>query len=178
MKQIYIISNNSFLQEALSSLKLDNMKFSTHSKFKPGADLYIVEQALPEKLPQILITTPVKLILLIEQLRNAFSNHIVTLDSSGKLLLNLKKRIIIFNDIEINLTEVECAILKCLSEFGEQGCNKEELAKRVLGYEESVKSTSIENHIYKLRQKIKTCSPQELIVTTKQGYAIYGSIAN
>ena len=169
MKKVCIISSRSFLEEALyTSFELRLIHFQTMNKYKEGAHLYLSAVDIPT-IEKILIKPPIKLVDLIEQIKNYFRNNSIML---GNFLLEPQKRILVIGAQEIALTEIECKILQQLYNFPDEPQSKDKLEKQVLGYVKNVQSTSIENHIYKLRQKIKEFSAQELILTTKNGYKI------
>ena len=75
---------------------------------------------------------------------------------------------------DIKLTGKETKILCYLLRFRGQAISRKDLLKHVWGYSENVISHTVETHIYRLRQKMKTAeSPANLVVTQSDGYAIY-----
>src|SRR3954470_21843027 len=132
MKKVFIISQKPFLEETLNSAaELSGIiGCTTHKDFKAGADLYITEHGLAGNVPQLLIQSPLKLSHLIERVKSFFNNSVIQLDARGEFALNIQKRLVIVNGREINLTEVECAILKHLHEVKDKVQSKEELASR------------------------------------------------
>ena len=76
------------------------------------------------------------------------------------------------NKKNINLTEKECDILNCL--FEEKSyITKKNLLQKVWGFNENVKTRTLETHIYRLRKKIKDrFGLKQFITTNKDSYKL------
>lgn len=74
---------------------------------------------------------------------------------------------------DIDLTEKEYTLLKCLIEVYPGVCSKEELLEKVWGYNSGVETQTLETHIYRLRQKLKNISGDaDLVESTAEGYVL------
>ena len=74
----------------------------------------------------------------------------------GPFVFFPEKKVITFNDqADIELTEKEVGILKCLLNSGEEIVDKDEILKQVWNYNPSVTTHTLETHIYRLRQKLE-----------------------
>lgn len=81
-----------------------------------------------------------------------------------------QRRLVFQDSAPITLTEKEVELLTCL--HGEQSTplSRESLLKKVWGYGDGITTHTIETHIYKLKQKLKTLSKKEVIMLNKEGY--------
>ena len=71
----------------------------------------------------------------------------------------------------IDITEKEAAILKYLADSGSV-TSRDEMIKNVWGYADSTDSKTVENHIYRLRNKITEAYGQDIILTETNGYRL------
>ena len=83
--------------------------------------------------------------------------------------LDTTKNIISRNGKNLNLTEKESAILKYLAQ-NNGPATRDAMLKTIWGYSEAVDSKTLENHIYRLRQKISATFAHEIIITADNGY--------
>jgi len=84
-----------------------------------------------------------------------------------------KKVIILNNQTNIELTEKEAGILKCLLTTDKEIVDKEILLKQVWDYNPSVTTHTLETHIYRLRQKLEIDqSIPRLIISKGGGFTI------
>ena len=74
---------------------------------------------------------------------------------------------------DIELTEKEVGILKCLLSSGEEIVDKDEILKQVWNYSSDVTTHTLETHIYRLRQKLEIDpSIPRLIISKGGGFKI------
>ena len=92
----------------------------------------------------------------------------------GPFVFFPEKKVIKFNDQpDIELTEKEVNILKCLLSSGEEIVDKDEILKQVWNYNLGVTTHTLESHIYRLRQKLeKDPSIPRLIISEGGGFKI------
>lgn len=86
------------------------------------------------------------------------------------LNLDISKNTLSKDDISISITEKEAAILKYLAENRE--ASRDELIKNVWNYADSADSKTVENHIYRLRNKITEAFSEEVIITEGSSYKL------
>ena len=76
-------------------------------------------------------------------------------------------------DKEIRLTEKETSILELLYFSDDQVVRRDALLDTVWGYKASVRTHTLETHIYRLRQKIETVpSESKILITEAGGYRL------
>ena len=92
----------------------------------------------------------------------------------GPFLFFPEKKVIKFVDQpNIELTEKEVSILKCLLSHGEEPVDRKKLLKQVWNYNLDVTTHTLESHIYRLRQKLETDpSIPRLIISEGGGFKI------
>ena len=88
----------------------------------------------------------------------------------GPFVFFPEKKIITFNDqTDIELTEKEVGILKCLLSSGEEIADKDEILKQVWNYNPGVTTHTLETHIYRLRQKLEISPSTPRIIVSESG---------
>ena len=92
----------------------------------------------------------------------------------GPFVFFPENKVIKFNDQpDIDLTEKEVSILKCLLSHGKESVDREKLLKQVWNYNLGVTTHTLESHIYRLRQKLETDpSIPRLIISEGGGFKI------
>ena len=92
----------------------------------------------------------------------------------GPFVFFPENKVIKFNDQpDIELTEKEVSILKCLLSHGKESVDREKLLKQVWNYNLGVTTHTLESHIYRLRQKLETDpSIPRLIISEGGGFKI------
>ena len=81
-----------------------------------------------------------------------------------------EKKVIKFNDQpDIELTEKEVGILKCLLSHGEEPVDRKKLLKQVWNYNPGVTTHTLETHIYRLRQKLEISPSAPRIIVSEGG---------
>ena len=92
----------------------------------------------------------------------------------GPFVFFPENKVIKFNDQpDIDLTEKEVSILKCLLSNGKESVDREKLLKQVWNYNLGVTTHTLESHIYRLRQKLETDpSIPRLIISEGGGFKI------
>jgi DNA-binding response OmpR family regulator len=80
----------------------------------------------------------------------------------------------------IHLTIKEVALLRSLYRAGNRVVDRQELLDQVWGYHASVRTHTLETHIYRLRQKIERVPTQpRLLLRRRKGYCLkVGQIAD
>ena len=74
---------------------------------------------------------------------------------------------------EIELTEKEVGILRCILSTDEEFVDREKLLKQVWNYNPDVTTHTLDTHIYRLRQKLeKDPSIPRLIISEGGGFKI------
>ena len=73
---------------------------------------------------------------------------------------------------KVILTEKESTILKYLYRAHPACVSKEELLAEVWGFQNGLSTHTVETHIYRLRQKVKRLTGDNVIVTTTDGYSL------
>lgn len=69
------------------------------------------------------------------------------------------------------LTDKECFIIKALADANSSPLAKTELLKKVWGYAENIETSTLETHVYRLRQKLSiSLGKSDLIVFQDGGY--------
>ncbi len=69
----------------------------------------------------------------------------------------------------LTLTDKEVQLLMCLSETGKAGIDREELLKRVWGFEPDINTHTLETHIYRLRTKLRELAGDALSIEITDG---------
>ena len=88
----------------------------------------------------------------------------------GPFVFFPEKKIITFNgQADIELTEKEVGILKCLLSSGEEIVDKDEILKQVWNYNPGVTTHTLETHIYRLRQKLEISPATPRIIVSERG---------
>lgn len=88
----------------------------------------------------------------------------------GPFVFFPEKKIITFNDqVDIELTEKEVGILKCLLSSGKEIVDKDEILKQVWNYNPGVTTHTLETHIYRLRQKLEICPSIPRVIVSEGG---------
>ena len=88
----------------------------------------------------------------------------------GPFVFFPEKKIITFNDqADIELTEKEVGILKCLLSSGEEIVDKDEILKQVWNYNPGVTTHTLETHIYRLRQKLEISPLTPRVIVSEGG---------
>jgi two-component SAPR family response regulator len=82
----------------------------------------------------------------------------VIIDKAGKLITKL--------------TEKESSILKYLIEKNSQGATSTDLLQDIWGYNKNTETTTVETHIYKLKNKLTKAGLIDIINTTDKKYYI------
>ncbi len=88
----------------------------------------------------------------------------------GPFIFFPEKKIITFNgQADIELTEKEVGILKCLLSSGEEIIDKDEILKQVWNYNPGVTTHTLETHVYRLRQKLEISPSTPRIIVSEGG---------
>jgi hypothetical protein len=71
-----------------------------------------------------------------------------------------------------DLTDKEMQLLQHIAGAGRRGITREDLLKRVWGFEEDLNTHTLETHIYRLRGKFKEISGKEIIEAVEGKYKL------
>ena len=152
---------------------IDNIDFN----FKEIEDYIVISQnKIPEIKKQLVIKTfPIKLDKFIEILNITFLKQEYNFQSNisiGKYELNLNSRILSFDGVNLNLTEMESNLILYLKNSNEPSSIKK-LQKNVWRHMPDLETHTVETHIYRLRKKIKDkFQDDNFIKSLKDGYQV------
>ena len=123
--------------------------------------------------------TPVRIGSLTESIKNFINRQISHEEMAaiilGDIELNPKTSQLIKGDTSVRLTEKEMDILLYIHKFidgsDENFVSKEQLLNEVWGYAQNVETHTLETHIYRLRQKLKSnLDLHDFLMTNETGY--------
>ena len=121
------------------------------------------------------IKLPIDIYSLIEKINITIIKYKYKNQAQIKILdymLDLNSRILYFNKLNLNLTEMEANIILFLKNSSNPS-NIKELQKKVWRHVPDLETHTVENHIYRLRKKIKEkFNDENFINSTKNGYEI------
>ena len=118
-------------------------------------------------------TSPISL----EELFNRYQEKIINvrldvfLVGSYKISTKVRQAVHVDLNTILSLTEKEVMILEMLYQ-SKTPLSKEKILRHVWGYESGIDTHTLETHIYKLRKKLSPESPEALILTLQEGYAL------
>ena len=138
--------------------------------------IIITQNKIPEKKKQLVIASfPIKLDKLIEIINITFLKQEYSSQSKiniGKYEINLNSRILSFDGIHLDLTEMEANLILYLKNSDEPSSVKK-LQKNVWKHMPDLETHTVETHIYRLRKKIKDkFQDDNFIMSFKEGYKI------
>ena len=138
--------------------------------------IIITQNKIPEKKKQLVIASfPIKLDKLIEIINITFLKQEYSSQSKiniGKYEINLNSRILSFDGIHLDLTEMEANLILYLKNSDEPSSVKK-LQKNVWKHMPDLETHTVETHIYRLRKKIKDkFQDDNFIKSLKDGYKI------
>ena len=125
--------------------KLHNLPFSVKTLLKPF-QLQFLQEFLQNPVPQSVI------------------------QFSAFTLYPGQRRLVFKNAEPITLTEKEVSLLVFLDKEKGDPISRDDLLKKVWGYGEGITTHTIETHIYKLKQKLKNLSDEDVILLDRKGY--------
>lgn len=174
MLKLQVISSNNFLREALQSYNIANFHLITPNNSlgqdcvtiqDKETELEITADGVVEKLEK-----PLKLEKLITLLLKIYTTYKVKL---GSLTFMPSKRII-YNELgdQAELTEKEAQIISLLYLSQDSSLSNSELNAKVFDYNDETNSNALESHIYRLRQKLSSLTPNQILETIPGGYRI------
>ena len=126
-----------------------------------------------------IFVTPVRIGSLTESIKNFINRQISHEEMAaiilGDIELNPKTSQLIKGDTSVRLTEKEMDILLYIHKFidgsDENFVSKEQLLNEVWGYAQNVETHTLETHIYRLRQKLKSnLDLHDFLMTNETGY--------
>ena len=123
----------------------------------------------------ILDKVPINIFKLIEKINIEFLKLQFNNQSQIKIkdyIIDINSRQILFNNIELKLTEKEINTITYLSNLNKP-VGVVELQENVWGYQSDIETHTVETHIYRLRKKfLNTFNDKEFIISKKNGYQI------
>lgn len=155
-KEICIVSKKPFLKQALSSCGFS---------FSDSAEILISDHTDYVDVNGHNFPKPVKLEKLAKYI-SALGN--IPEIMIGEIKINSAQRKIIYNGEEVVLTEKELAIILYL--YNHSSSSKDDLLKNVWQYDKSATTTTLESHIYRIRQKLATIGISDLISNSSGEY--------
>ena len=126
-----------------------------------------------------IFTTPVRIGSLTESIKNFINRQMSHEEMAaimiGDMELNPKTTQLIKGETSVRLTEKEMDILlyihKSIDASDEDFVSKECLLNEVWGYAQNVETHTLETHIYRLRQKLKSyLNLHDFLMTNETGY--------
>ncbi|MDF3047232.1 MAG: transcriptional regulatory, terminal family protein [Candidatus Midichloriaceae bacterium] len=173
MIRALVISDKSYLFDALSSIEFSGIEFSYSKNLLPEFDLIITDTEIKfEDIPVIeFIKRPIIFNEVIQEIES-YLNDTIKKIKFYEYELDLISRKLSHADKTIQLTEVECNILGALMHSEDHSISKEKIKTSVLGYNEEVQTSAIENHIYHLRQKLCALDIKLAIERSENGYKL------
>ena len=144
------------------------------SSFKEVENYLIITNDLGTEMKNSLVINkkPEKISKLIELINIRFLSNQFNNQSKfkiGKYTLDINSRKIYFDDISVNLTEKESALILFINT--NKKVKLKELQKEVWGHSSDLETHTVETHIYRLRKKIlKSFRDDNFIKYDKKGY--------
>jgi len=80
------------------------------------------------------------------------------------------RRLVVAEKENLTLTEKESEVLHCLLSSASKSIHKKDLLKEVWGYSEDAETSTVEAHIYRLRNKLATLGLADVIITEENSY--------
>ena len=163
--KVSIVSQNTLLEKTLEKLpELSNFQFSTNIEFISGtADFYLVTSEIPEIVNEsslLLMKKPVDvnyIICFLSEFAKDRSKKISTIN------FNHRQRQLSEKHIIIHLTEIEANLLEGIVNSKDMTTSKAELTQNILGYSKDAETRTLENHLYKLKTKLKEFGKEEIL---------------
>lgn len=121
-----------------------------------GADITLPVLPLPLRLGDVL---------------DFIGSHGTNIIILGPFKINVGKSQIECGGKAIELTEKELQLLQYLGS-AKATVFRDDIIKNVWGYSDSAASKTVENHIYRLRNKVNSACKKEIIVTDGSGYKL------
>ncbi len=145
-----------------------------------AAALVVTTEDAPQSLscPVVAVRKgPVRMVSLLEQIRQAREQQGEDVVLARGYLLKARPKQLQRGQAVIELTDKEVAIIQCLHAAGAEGVGREQLLKKVWGFDSSLDTHTLETHIYRLRNKIReslrgSSDDEALINATPGGYAL------
>ncbi len=131
------------------------------------------EELTLENIPILRVVAPIRIreiLARIEQLSQ--KSALQSLKLMNDMTLSLRSKTLSTGKKTIDLTDKETRLLQALAEAGTQGISKDELLKKVWGFEADLNTHTLETHIYRLRAKCKELTDSEMITANDKGYVL------
>lgn len=172
---ILVLSGSSYLQEIMQQFVVRNTEYALlQQDSSEGVDITIA--GLNDKIDAssnakaIIIGRDVKEPINLAVLFNIIQSH-EQLIAIGNYMFSYKKRLLMLGNQEISLTEKETELLQYLYEAGGKPVTNEDLLQGIWKYSSEIDSSTLQTHIYRLRQKISNIG-DDIIDNDGNGYRI------
>ena len=143
------------------------------------AQLVVTTEDVPQELACPVVSVrkgPVRMRELLAEIEGARQQQADDVALAFGYVLKVRPRQLQRGQVSIDLTDKEVSIIQCLVLAGAEGVAREQLLKKVWGFDSSLDTHTLETHIYRLRNKIRDLRPdmeeEALISATPGGYAI------
>lgn len=162
--KVAIIAENNLLERTLKQIpELSNFEFSTEKTEYDSADHYLISEEISNNSNNqnsFILKKPIDVNTIINYLVSLFKDKDHPL---GLISFNFRKRIF-FNDTRIiDLTELEASLFESILNSEKMQATKQELIHGVLGYSKDAETKTLENHLYKLKAKLKELGTENLL---------------
>jgi DNA-binding response OmpR family regulator len=173
MIRALVVSDETYLFDALSSIEFFGIEFSDSKNYLPGFDLIVADTRVKSEDGNVIELTkrPILLNEVIQEIESYLNNALKKV-KFYEYELDLISRQLTYESKIIQLTEVECNILNALMNSEGYSISKEKIKTSVLGYNEETQTSAIENHIYHLRQKLHKLDIKLIIEKSENGYKL------
>lgn len=144
-----------------------------------GAQVVVTTEEVPAGVagPVLLVRKkPVRLLNLLMEIQSARQGQNEDIVLGAGYVLKMRSKQLQRGAVSVDLTDKEIAIIQCLYAAGVEGEGREQLLKKVWGFDSSLDTHTLETHIYRLRNKLREClregEADTLISATPGGYAL------
>jgi DNA-binding response OmpR family regulator len=172
---ILILSDSIYLQEIMQQFVIRNPEYNL-LKSDGSDDVHMVIANTNDNIDcyqhakKIVIGRDIKEPIYLAMLFNIIKSC-EQLIAIGNYMFSRKKRQVILDNQEISLTEKETELLQYLYEAGGNPVSNEDLLKGIWKYSSEIDSSTLQTHIYRLRQKISSVG-DDIIENDGSGYRI------
>lgn len=143
-----------------------------------GIACHIVEHKEASKQwPDALVITDENLPVRMQDMLGKIRNNLLNADEKiiiGAWELSARLKTLSGGGKNMELTDKEVQLLQCLAEAGNTGMEREELLKRVWGFEPDINTHTLETHVYRLRAKLRDVMGDALSIEISDGSYMLG----
>ena len=172
---ITIISKNDFLIEALLQDKFLNkcglVNIRSIEKIVQNTTLIVSEEPIDTIAPNIVLGHDITLPLYLGDLVSLIKQKIGAFVIKG-VEYNFYNKLLSCGDEMVDLTEKESDLLLQLYMYAPLPVPKQDLLHKIWDYKEGVDTSTLEAHIYRLRQKFSAFGIEDCIVVENKQYSL------